>query len=89
MREFLPFIVGLLLGLLTPIQGRARRRAFTIAARLAVGALFAFVAGELYSASLTALTSIFVDSGIAAVGQIVAMSLLVGLRRSLAVPTFS
>jgi hypothetical protein len=78
--EFSPFIVGLLFGLLTPIRNGPKQRAFTITASLAIGAVFAFVAGELSSGSLTAVTSIFVDSGAAAVGQIVAISLAIGLR---------
>jgi hypothetical protein len=80
MWEFLPFVAGLLLGLLTPIQNGSKQRAFTVTASLAVGAVFAFVAGELSGESLIAVTSIIVDSCAAAVGQIVVMSLRFGLR---------
>jgi hypothetical protein len=69
--EFSPFIAGLACGLLIPIRNRSQQGALITKASLAMGTVFAYVAGELAGTPLTAVISILVDSGAAAVGLIV------------------
>jgi hypothetical protein len=67
--EFSPFIAGLVL--LIPIGNRSQQGALITKASLAIGTVFACAAGELAGTPLTAVISIVVDSGTAAVGLIV------------------
>jgi hypothetical protein len=72
--ECLPFIAGIACALLVPVQNHPNSRALIIKVGLAVamGTASAYVARELAAAILTAITSIIIDSGAAALGLIVA-----------------
>jgi hypothetical protein len=70
--EFSPFIAGLLCGSATLIRNPRVQGALITEASLGIGTVFACIAGELAGTSLTAVISIIVDSGAAALGLIVA-----------------
>jgi hypothetical protein len=79
--EFSPIIAGFLCGSVTLIRNPRAQGALITKASLAIGTVFACIAGELAGTPLIAVLSIVVDSGAAGLGLIVAH---VVVRRSAA-----
>lgn len=71
LQELSPLITGVLSGLVMSIQNRRKHMALSFQAILAIGAAFAFTAGELGGTLPTAVASIIVGSGAFAAGLVV------------------